>query len=183
MMMQRLVSLLRNRKGVTAIEFALIAPMMAFTMLTSFDVIEMTQANRRAEGAAAALSDVVSRDVLVSDDERDDLFDAVAPLIHPSRVTNIKIRMTSAVVREPNRAEVVWSEAEGGLSAFARGAMIAIPREIGRTQSGLVIVEIRGSYRPPLGMLSAATIALRHIEYRRPRVIDPVGREGVIWAP
>jgi len=169
------------RRGGPAMEFALIAPMMAFAMMASFDLVELMQANRRAEGVAAALSDVVSRDVEVSNDERDDIFAAVNPLLQPSRVTGARVRITSAVVRDPRRAEVVWSEARGGFTAHRRGALITIPRDVGRTQTGVVIVEFSGTYRPPLSMLSSAAITLRHTEYRRPRVIDPVGREGVTW--
>jgi Flp pilus assembly protein TadG len=174
---------LKCRSGGPALEFALIAPMMAFVMMTSFDIVELMQANRRAENVAASLSDVVSRDVEVSNEEHNDIVQAIRPLLHPSRITRVRVRITSAMVRDASRAEVVWSEGVGGLRAHRQGALISVPRDVGQTQTGVVIVEFQGQYRPPLGMLANSIINLRHIEYRRPRVVDPVGREGVTWTP
>jgi Flp pilus assembly protein TadG len=167
------------RRGGPAMEFALVAPMMLYALLASFDLTELMTANRRAEGVAASLSDIVARDALVSDDEMADLLNSAAPLLGTTRLSRQRIRITSAVVVQPRRAQVVWSDARGTLAAHRPGALITIPANIGRTATGLVIADFGGDYRPPLGSLGAATITLRHTEYRRPRVADPVGREGV----
>jgi hypothetical protein len=164
-----------DRKGIAAVEFALIAPMMLMLLFVSFELTDTLGAVKRAENTAASLADVVSRDVIVTDAEIDDVFEAVRWLVWPGDATAVKVRISSLFVDDDGQVEVVWSEGRG-MSALSAGAPVSLPGGLRLPQSGIVMVETVTSYRPPLGLFSAVPFEISKTEYRRPRVVDPVAR-------
>lgn len=169
---------LKERTGLAAMEFALVAPMILFTTLGAFDLVEMMQANKRIENVAASLADVVSRDTVVMDTELAEYWAALSPLLAPMSAAGVEVRITSATVQTSNRAEVVWSESRGGLTAFEPGAMIDVPDPVGQVAAGVIIVTVRQSWTPPLGIISGGgERTMEQTEFRRPRIADPVLRE------
>lgn len=167
---------LKDRCGIAAMEFALVAPMILFATLGAFDLIEMMHANKRIENVAASIADVVSRDTIVTDAEMDDIIGAPRRLMTPLATTGLRIRITSATVVASNRAEVVWSEAEGGFAPHRPGSTITVPEPVGQTETGVIIVTVRYPWTPPLGIIAGGTRTIEHTEYRRPRIADPVLR-------
>lgn len=165
-----------DRRGVAAVEFALIAPMMLAILFVSFELMDASTAVGRSETTAASLADIVSRDVIVTDEEIDDLFVAADALIFPSPPARVTLRVTSAAVDSDGRATVVWSDARG-VSPFADGASLNLPASLAAPDTGVVMVETTFAYRPPLGLFSAEPFEIRKVEYRRPRILDPVQRD------
>lgn len=166
----------RDRSAQAGVEFAIIAPAMLFSLMLSFDLVDLMQANKRVENVSASISDVISRDVIVSDDEMSDVFASINTLFFPTPVRALKVRVTSITVDARGRATVVWSEGRGGFAARAAGATISVPAALRVPNRGLVLAETQISYRSPLGILSPGTWSLRQDEYRRPRIADPVMR-------
>jgi Flp pilus assembly protein TadG len=165
-----------NRSGVAAVEFALIAPMMFLLLFMSFEMTNAVAANRRAETAASSLADVISRDVLVTDDEIEGIFNAVSWITYPTEAARVQSRVTSVFIDEDGRAEVQWSEGSG-MAPLDAGAVIGIPNGMRVPNTGLVIGETILDYDPPLGLFSSVPMTFAKTEYRRPRVIDPVMRD------
>lgn len=170
----------RDSRGASAMEFALVAPMMALALLASVDVVDLLQANKRVENTAASLSDVVSRDILLTDRELADIWSAAGPLLRPTPSGNAKMRISAAEIINATQARVIWSDGNG-LGAYRRNALVTIPASVGQVQTGLIIVDTEVRYSSPLGILGGSGVTLRRTEYRRPRIVDPVAREGVIY--
>lgn len=165
--------------GVAALEYALIAPMMLAVLLGAFELTDAISAARRAENVGASIADVISRDVLVSDAELADVLAAAPVLMFPSRDPAIGVRISSIEIDAGGRARVFWSEAGGGMEPLVRGEDVTLAAGLRAPETGVVMVETAYRYRPPLGLTAVRPIELRHVEYRRPRIIDPVLREGV----
>ena len=53
-----------DRRGLAALEFALIAPLMVLVLFGSVELTELLATNRRAENTTASVADVISRTVL-----------------------------------------------------------------------------------------------------------------------
>lgn len=165
-----------SRDGIAALEFALIAPMMFLLLFMSFELTDAAAATSRAEIAAGSLADIVSRDVVVTDGEVEDLFAAVPWLTHPTEASRVTARITSVFIDGDGVAEVTWSEGMG-MTPLAMGATIAIPDAMRIANTGLVVGETVIDYAPPLGLFSAMPFEIAKVEYRRPRIADPVIRE------
>jgi hypothetical protein len=164
-----------NRKGVAALEFALIAPMMFLLLFMSFELTDAVAANGRVERAAGSIADVIARDILVTDDEVADVLAAVAWIAYPTPAGQVRSRITSVFVDADGRASVVWSEGQG-LDPLPAGSPYPLPQAARVRETGFVVGETQLDYRPPLGLFSAASFTINKVEVRRSRVIDPVER-------
>lgn len=172
----RFPRLWRNKKGVAAVEFALILPMFAGIYLGSVELTELLLVNRRVENLAASAADIVARDTLVRESELTDLQEAIDLLMDPNPVSGLKVRVTSIQINSSTDCVVVWSKSYHGYATLANGDKINdLPAELltGETPS-IVRAQVTYDYMTPIRWLLPATFSLKHTEYRRPRLVDPV---------
>ncbi len=163
------------KKGLAALEFALIAPMMILLLFGSVDLIHVLGVNQRAQNTAASLADVVARDDAVTDQEITGLWAAIGVLMFPDDGANLDIRVTSVSIENATTARVMWSEGNG-MSALVAGDTIDLPDQMMETGSSVIFAESTYEYHSPLGFLLAGPVMLRHQAYRRSRLVDPIPR-------
>jgi Flp pilus assembly protein TadG len=178
--MRRIRTMLRcfgvSEKGIAAVEFALLAPMMLFLLFGSVDLIDALGTSKRVENTAASLADVVSRDTEVSTDEVNGLWAALNILMFPDSAAAMDVRVTSVSIVNNSTARVVWSEARNGYAPLATGSTVTLQPAMMVTGTSLIMAETRYLYRPPIGFLLGGGINIRHVAYRRSRLVDPIPR-------
>jgi len=175
--MTRFVRFARDRRGLAALEFALIAPMMIVVLFGAIELTELLATNRRAENTTASIADVISRDTTVNNAEITDLWKAASALMFPNASGPLKMRVSSIQVESASSAKVLWSEGANGYSPRSKGSAMTLPAGMMVAGTSVVIAESSYNYVPPIGVFLDIAINLDHIEYRRPRVADPVTRE------
>ncbi len=168
--------LVGNRRGLAALEFALIAPMMVLVLFGSVELTELLACNRRAENTAASVADVISRDTVITNQEMSDLWAASTALMYPNAATPLKIRVSSVQITNPTTATVLWSDGYHGYVPRGAGSAIALPAGMMIPATSVIVAETTYRYTPPIGVFLKLAVDLTHTEYRRPRVADPVTR-------
>jgi Flp pilus assembly protein TadG len=166
----------RAKKGLAAVEFALIAPMMVFVLFASIDLLDALGANRRAQNVAASLADVTARDTEVSNSEVSGMWAAADILMFPDDGDQMDMRITSILIVDASTARIMWSEAQGGFSPLPVNTNITLPDAMMIPGSSIIMGESRFHYVPPLGFLFGNGIPMSHTSYRRSRVVDPIPR-------
>lgn len=172
---RRLRRFARAKKGLAALEFAIIAPMMIFLLFGSVDLIDVLGADKRAQNAAASLADVVARDTEVTNSEVTGLWAALDVLMYPDDASVMEMRLTSVRIDSATSARVVWSEARG-MSARTAGSSIALPARMMTPGTSVIVAETVYPYEALLGFLFTGTKNLSHDAYRRSRLVDPIPR-------
>lgn len=172
----RLRRLARDRRGLAALEFCLIAPMMVMVLFGSIELTELLACNRRTENTAASVADVVSRDTTVTDDEMTDLWAAASALMFPNSVTPMQMRVSSVRIVSASEARVLWSEGNNGYAPRGVDSSVTMPAGMMIPGTSVILSETTYRYEPPIGVFLKLAIDLDHKEYRRPRVADPVVR-------
>jgi Flp pilus assembly protein TadG len=167
--------LLRDKRAVAALEFALILPMMVLMLFGSVELTQAVAANRRVQNTAASLADVVSRDTVVTNAEIADLWTAAKPLMYPNPSTPMKMAITCVHVESASKAVVLWGEASG-LTAQKKGDAITLPSGLMVANTYLVMAETQYEYTPPSKMV-ISVLKLKHTEYKRTRTGAEVKRE------
>lgn len=171
----RLRRFVRAKKGLAALEFAIIAPMMIFLLFGSVDLIDMLGADQRSQNVASSLADVVARDDAVSNDEVTGLWAAIDVLMFPDDTSTLKVRVTSVSIINATTARVVWSEGHG-MSGHVVNSTVALPAQMMQPGSSVIWTETDYGYETPLGFLLTGPVSLRHDAYRRSRLVDPIPR-------
>jgi Flp pilus assembly protein TadG len=174
-LIRRLRRFARAKKGLAALEFAIIAPMMIFLLFGSVDLIDVLGADKRAQNAAASLADVVARDTEITNSELTGLWAALDVLMYPDDATGMQMRLTSVRIDNSTTARVVWSEGRG-MTALPANSTISLPSQMMTPGTSVIVAESVYPYRALLGFLFVGTKNLHHSAYRRSRLVDPIPR-------
>ena len=173
-MIRFLAKLRRDNRGVSAVEFALIAPaMIAFY----FGLAEITQAllaERRAGHAASAIGDLVAQSSTISSTEITDIFSIATTIMKPYPTNTLKMRVTSVSANASGVTTVDWSSAQGGLTAYTAGASITVPSGVIAANQSVVMSEVQYSYDSPVDFFMPSAVTFDRKFYLRPRKSDKV---------
>ena len=73
----------RDESGISAVEFALIAPLMAMIYFGCIELSLMMTLDRKVTGATAALGDLTSRSSTITNADLTDIFEATRMVMQP----------------------------------------------------------------------------------------------------
>lgn len=168
----------RDGRGVSAVEFAMILPIMATLFLASVETTQGLKADRKVSLAARALSDLASQATVIADAEMTNILDATADVLAPFPVANSTVIVSGIQTDALGVSRVVWSDARN-TTRYPCGHPVTIPNELKPligTTGFLVLAEVRYNYTPAIAYLITGTVALTDRLYTRPRIGDTVSR-------
>ena len=182
MLKRRWMDLGEDQRGVAAMEFALLAPLM---VMIYFGVAELTDAlmtSRRISHVASAVGDLAAQSSATTPAQLNDIFSIGAQLMQPSPITagNFKLRLTSITVDANNVPRVDWSQGTAGYSALAKNAAVTLPLAakalptdpdtpfIGKGQS-VIMAEAHYTFASPVAKYLPQTSDLSDTLYLMPR--------------
>lgn len=175
---RRLADLLKDRRGVSALEFALTAPLL---ILVYFGMAELSQAvisHRRVAHAASAIGDLVAQDDKVTTSEMTDIFAAGTTILSPYSATPLNMRITSLTGDSNGNPKVDWSVVPTGqttLTAYANGASVTLPAGLIVSQGDNVVMsEATYTYDSPVKYVLKNALNFNEKFYLRPRKVAKV---------
>ena len=167
----------RDHRGVSAVEFALIAPaLIAFY----FGLAEFTQAmmaERRASHVAASMGDLVAQSTQISDTTLTDIFTIGTTIMSPFPTTPLKMRLTSVTANSSGTPKVDWSKGSG-LTALTNGATVTLPTGLVTANQSVIMSEVTYVYDSPVDQFIPGTITFTKKFYLRPRKSDQVTKSS-----
>lgn len=193
-----------DRRGVAAIEFAMLVPIMLVLFFGTVEFSVGVAANRKVSLMAQTLSDLTSRSISVSDTDITNFFTAGTGIMTPyvAPAYNATSSQISELWIDPStgNARVQWSKATGtGYVALAVGSTVTLPTTNGgdlivRDASGAIVAgqyliysQVKFLYQPVVNYKiggSAPTFTLTDVSYTRPRqaacVIYPTPTSGAL---
>jgi Flp pilus assembly protein TadG len=180
---RRLPGFGRDRKGVAAVEFALILPVMALLYVGVVEVTHAVSANRKVIAAASALGDLTAQASNIDDTEMNNIFAATSAIMNPLSTAGFNVRVTQLMVNARGDAATVgWSEGRG-MAALARGSGFAFsatqrPVASASANGSIIFAEATYAYTSPLGSFIVGTFSMGESFFLRPRVGTCVQRRG-----
>lgn len=157
-----------DRRGVTAVEFALIAPFMILLYLGSVEISLALSIDRKITSISSALADLVAQDDVITDDEMIDILNAGTVIVAPFDATPLQIRISSVLMDSSDNVEVQWSDALG-MSPYAEGSSANIPTGVLERNRSVIMVEVEYQYNTMFGELGVDQFDISEIFYLRPR--------------
>jgi len=175
-MIRFLRKLARDRRGVSAVEFALIAPAMIACYFGMAEITQALLAERKAAHAASAIGDLVSQSSSVSSADITDIFTIASTIMSPYSTTTLKMRVSSLTADSAGTPKVDWSTGSG-LTALSAGATVTgIPTGVMTAGQSVVMSEVTYSYDSPVDVMMPNAITFTRKFYLRPRKSDKVAK-------
>lgn len=171
----------RDKRGLSAIEFAFIFPVMATLYLTGTALTQGIVIKRKVTLTTRTIGDLISQDTQVTDAERDAVFTAGTAVMQPyPTALPLTMTITSLNVDENGVARVEWSDKYvAGQSVPGRpvdNQPIALPDGINEPNTHVIWAEGSYAYTPPVGAAYFSSIALKEQFYLRPRRVAMIKR-------
>jgi Flp pilus assembly protein TadG len=163
-----------DRRGVSAVEFALIAPIMISFYFGLAEFCQGYMSQKRLAHSASAVADLVAQTDVVTKDELDDVLAISALIMKPFSTTTLTTRVSSVTRDAKGVAKVDWSRASG-ITAYAAGATVTVPTDMIANGESLVMGETTYDYASPVKYLMPAVTKFSSVFYERPRRVEKVG--------
>jgi Flp pilus assembly protein TadG len=183
-LLRRIARFVKNEnKGVAALEFALIAPVMITLYIGSVEFYRAFSADRRVTDLASAAADLVAQSADMTSDKMNNIFDAASTYLKPFGIDKLKITITSIChakdASDNEMGKVDWSanfnQGAGGVHSYNHGDNIALPKDSGGNPvltiqgQSLIFAEVEYEYTSPLGKyVNHLTLSDKY--YLRPRL-------------
>jgi len=163
--------LARDRRGVSAIEFAMIVPILILIYVGTVEVSSALTVYRRTQQVAATAADLTAQVKSVVKSDIDDINAAATSILTPYSTTPLKIVLSSVVADSGNKGKVDWSCANKG-SARAEDSSYPVPSGLTEPDSSVIVAEVTYTYSPMLGLteiFSPGSFDITRTFYARPR--------------
>jgi Flp pilus assembly protein TadG len=171
--------LLRDKRGISAVEFAMLLPLMVTLYLGGVEVSQAVAIDRKVTLIARTLGDLVAQDTEVTNVDMTNILNATAAIIVPYADSKLKITVSSVTIDAQGNALIAWSDTKNG-TARAVGSTVTLPTALkppsGETGS-LIWAESQYAYTPTIGYVITGTVNLKDQIYMRPRNSESVARK------
>lgn len=147
----RLRSFAKDDKGVSAVEFALVAPILIMTYLALAELTLGMMASRRTSHLAASIGDLAAQSETLTNANITDLFAIGTSMLQPFPAgTALKMRLTCVTMGTDNKAKVIWSDAQY-MTPYTVGSTISSisTAQIAAGES-LMMTEVEYTYTDPI---------------------------------
>ncbi len=175
-MMRRAASMLRgfiaSRRGVAAIEFAMIMPVLAVMFLASFDGGRAIATYMKVRATTYALAAITNQYSTIQSSDMTSIVGAAATIMAPYATTtsNPVITVSQITIGSHGAATISWSYSQGG-TARAQGSSITLPATALDTDSTyLILAEVSYTFTPVFGLFTPGTLTFSDNLYVTPRI-------------
>lgn len=161
-----------DERGVSAVEFAMIAPVMIAFYFGMAEFCQGYMAQKRMGHVSAMVADLVAQEESVAAASLDDIFQIGGLIMKPFSTATLKQRVNS-VTQTAGEARVVWSRGHN-MTPRPVNEVIVLPEGLISDGESIIVTEATYDYDSPVDYLMPAVTRFSHIYYLRPRTVDNV---------
>jgi len=169
------VRLGRDQRGVSAVEFALLLPLMITLYLGTAEISQAVGIDRKVTLTTRTVADLASQVTTISNSDMSNLLGASAAVIAPHDPAPLKVTVSRVDVDANGTAKVMWSDTLGG-TARAVGSTVTLPTALNVANSSLVWSEVAYTYKPAIGYVVTGILNLSDQIFMAPRLSKEVKR-------
>ncbi len=163
----------RDRRGVSAIEFAIVLPFMLTLYLGSVELGDGLAVQFRTTLAARTVTDLTSQYVTIDSSTMNDILGAASTVMTPYSAANMVVTVSEITTNANGHGTVTWSASLNG-TARATGSAVTLPTAMQMANIKLIFGEVTYPYTPNLGYVITGTISMYQSLYFYPRMSNCV---------
>jgi len=163
-----------NERGMAAVEFALVFPIMLLLYWGAVDISQLLTADRKVTSVAGTTADLVAQAETLQSADLDDIYEAAATILSPLPNVDLSIVVTSITVDEDGDPEIDWSDATPGTTPRSSPSGLDIPEGMIVEGGSIVVAEVTYLYDSVMTRWVGQNFALGDTFFLRPRKVDKV---------
>lgn len=168
----------RSRRGATAVEFALIAPVLITLYCGMAELTQAMMAQRRLSNLASAIGDLVAQGSQTGPLKTADIFKIGDTIMAPFPTTGLLKQCLLSVTSDANGKDTVaWSKASaaGMTNCPAQGAVLTdVPVGVLPANQSVILARVSYNYTSAIKLVMPSGMTFNRTYYLRPRKTDSV---------
>lgn len=171
----RLQQLLQDRRGIGAVEFALIVPLLLCLYITAFELTIGLSIAKRTTRSASTIADLVTQKDQVTPTWLSSMINVTNSVFAPYTPENLKIKVTGITVDASSNATVKWSWDQSNGKPYTAGSTVSLPSDLKSPSTFVVRAEVSVTHQlfmvmPGLLPSSLSTVTINRQYFYRLRV-------------
>ncbi|TRB00166.1 MULTISPECIES: TadE/TadG family type IV pilus assembly protein [Rhizobium/Agrobacterium group] len=157
----------KDRRGVGAVEFAILFPILLALYVTSFELTIGYNTYKRASSASATINDLISKTGSVDKAYLKNMQNVAAAVFAPYSTKGLKLKISGIAIDKQKQAKITWSWDEKDQRPYAVGSAVTVPTRLLIENSFLIHVELSIPHELLMFMPDIASSGVRSITIGR----------------
>lgn len=137
----------RDQRGVGAIEFAILFPVLLMLYLGAFELTVGLNASKRASRSAGSIADIISQRTSITKSDLATMSSVAGAIFAPYSTAGLTLKITGIAVDANGKATVAWSWAQDGTTPYTSGTPVIVPSNLNQASTFLVRSELAIPYQ------------------------------------
>jgi Flp pilus assembly protein TadG len=166
-----------DRRGTSAIEFAVLLPLMLVMYFGSIQITDAISADRQVTQVASTVAEITSQYTQVAPTDVSNILSAASAVLSPFSLANATVTLTSVTIDNSGNATVAWSSCVNG-TARSGNVTNLIPAGLLVPNTSVIWGEATYNYKPAIGWVITGTLQMYDQIFLRPRQSTSVTLNG-----
>ncbi|MGH6763268.1 MAG: TadE/TadG family type IV pilus assembly protein [Phyllobacterium sp.] len=180
----------RDQKGVAAVEFAIVVPILLLLFLGTVEVATGLETNKKVDRISSMVGDLIAQQSSVTESDISAIFDIGQSTLAPYKTDVARIIVTAIKIDDVEGANpparVQWSLQKTGSSTstpYVKNSLVDIPTSLRTKGAFLIKVETKLAYLPLIAWtindtvtthtgITGKGISMAETYYLRPRLVE-----------
>ena len=161
----------KDQKGVAAVEFALLAPVMILFYFGMAELCQGYMAQKRMSHVTSMIADLTAQAQSVSQNDLTDIFNIGNEIMQPFSPDPLQVRVSSVTRGSDGVVNVDWTF---GRNMDDLEGPVTVPDGLIATGESLIVADAIYDYDSPVDQFLPGITKLSRTFYLRPRAVDKV---------
>lgn len=166
-----------DRRGVAAVEFALVVPVVIVVYLAGFEVMEASTVYRKLTDTTVQIANVTGQYTTMSSTDVTNVLGASSQIMTPYPTTNLSIVLSEVTTNAAGAGKVTWSQEYQG-TALGVGTNVTMPSGYQTPNTSYILVQTTYSYQPVIGGAFVSPISMTNQIFMLPRSSSSIPYTG-----
>jgi Flp pilus assembly protein TadG len=167
-------SFVKDRRGLAAIEFALIAPVMILIYLGGLELSQGIALKRMVALTASTVTNLVAQYTTISaSTQMPDILDASSQVLAPYPASKATVTISAIQIDNAGKATVAWSQSLNG-TPRPTGELMTVPAALDVPNTTILFGETSYDYTPVIDFLDQGNFTLYSSIYMYPRASSSI---------
>jgi Flp pilus assembly protein TadG len=177
---------LHDRRAVSAVEFAMLLPLLLILYLGGNDISQAVSVYRKVSNSASVVGDLVAQVSTLTTAEADDILSVGRAVMSPFDASTAQIGIAAVMYDDAQKKFITqWrrDNGKGGFSDWVANAPfpLAVPDTFKNAGFWVIVSQVKYTYTSPLSTMyrdltngTSDSIAMADIAYLRPRISNSI---------
>src|SRR3954452_16601784 len=147
---RQISSLRRDQSGVSAVEFAMLLPLMITLYLGTVEISQGVAIDRKVTLTTRTVADLASQVSSMTSSDMTNVLNASTSVIAPYDTSKLKVTVSQVSIDANSVPKIVWSCTLNGV-AQSVGATVSLPTALKVPNTSLIWGQVSYNYKPTIG--------------------------------